>query len=104
MLLSLLVDLDLKTVYNELATLRYKSFKIGMQLGIAYHKLKEFEKETDPLSAIINHWLSGNGSPLSWWSIVTALQSSAVGESGLAGEIEEKYCSKSPTKHEQRLM
>ena len=104
---SLLVDLDLKTVCDELGTLKYKKFEIGVQLGIAYHKLKEFEKELDPLAAAIDYWLKGNakeGLPCSWQSIVAALRSPAVDEAGLAGKIEEKYCSNCPTKREQRLI
>ena len=94
----------MRTVINELGTLKYKSFKIGVQLGIAYHKLREFEKESDPLAANIDYWLRGNakiGLPISWQSIVAALRSPQVDESGLASTIEQKYCSKSPTKGEQ---
>ena len=97
----------MKTVCDELGTLKYKKFEIGVQLGIAYHKLKEFKKEPDPLAAAIDYWLKGNakdGVPCSWQSIVAALRSPAVDEAGHAGKIEEKYCSKSPTKCEQRLI
>ena len=90
-----------KTVCKELASLDYKFFKIGVQLGIAYNKLEEFEKEPDPLKATITYWLKGNakeGVPRSWQSIVEALRSSHVDESGLANAIEIKYCSESPTK------
>ena len=67
----------------------HKWFKIGVQLGIPYNKLKEFEKEDDPLSAAVNYWLSGNVKevPVSWSSIVAALESSHVGETGLANRI-----------------
>ena len=66
-------------------------------MGIAQHKLKEFEKENDPLAAIIDYWLKGNavdGAPCSWQSIVAALQSPQVDEIGLAAKIEGKHCSK----------
>ena len=88
-------DLDLRRVCNELDSLKYKIHSIGVQLGIACHKLKEFEKEDDPLSATIDYWLKGNakrGVPCSWQSIVAALRSSQVDESGLASEIENKFC------------
>ena len=79
----MLVGLHLKSVYNELGTLKYKSFEFGMQLGIAYHKLKEFEKETDPLAAAINDYcLKGNakdGVPFSWQSIVAVATSVTSG-------------------------
>ena len=72
----------------------HKLFKIGVQLGVPHHKLKEFEKEADPLSAVIDYWLSGNveGVPVSWRSIVAALKSNHVGETGLANRISRKYC------------
>ena len=73
----------------------YKISKIGIQLGIPYNKLKEFEKEDDPLAAVIDYWLRGNveGVPVNWKSIVDVLKSSHVDENGLAKRIALKYCS-----------
>lgn len=74
-----------------------KWFKIGIQLGIPHHKLKEFEeKERDPLSAVIEYWLAGNvpDSCISWKSIAAALEVNCVGEPGLAEHIYQKYCNK----------
>ncbi len=70
---------------------KYKWFKIGLQLGIHYHKLQEFKKEEDPLAAVIDYWLKGNVEkyPLTWESIVIALKSI---ESGLAKRLKRKYC------------
>ena len=78
----------------ELGKVAHKWFKIGIQLGIPHHKLKEFESERDPFSAAVNYWLNGNGEgvPVSWRSIVAALESSYVDETGLAHRISEKYC------------
>ena len=80
----------------ELGEVAHNWFKIGVQLGISHGKLKEFEKEVDPLSAVINYWLSDNVEdtevPVSWKSIVAALKSSYVGETGLANKISSKYC------------
>ena len=72
----------------------YKWFKIGIQLGVPRHKLMEFRKEEDSLSAVIDYCLRGNveGVPLSWISVVKALQSFHVGETGLAKRIKNKYC------------
>ena len=95
----------MRTVCSELASLNYKGIKIGTQLGIARHKLKEFEKESDPLAASLDYWLKGNakeGLPCSWQSIVVALRSPHVDESGLASAIEEKYCRERSKKCEQR--
>ena len=74
--------------------MKHRWFTIGIQLGVPHHKLKEFEKEEDSLSAVIDYCLRGNveGVPLSWISVVKALQSFHVGETGLAKRIKNKYC------------
>ena len=86
----------------ELGKIKYKWFEIGIQLGISYGKLKEFEKEVDPLSAIIDYWLNGNvkGDPVSWRSVVAALESSHVDETGHADSIKKKYCQQLNTNEE----
>lgn len=89
------MSLDLKTVCEKLGEVTYKWFKIGIQLGIPYHKLMEFREESEPFIAVINYWLKGNVEdvPLIWSSIVTALSSRFVGEVGLARRIsKECYC------------
>ena len=89
-----LAHLNLMTICMELGEVAHKCFKIGVQLGIPRHILKEFEKEDDPLSAVIDYWLNGNveGVPVSWRSIVAALESSHVWETGLANKVSKKYC------------
>lgn len=81
--------LNLKTICNILGGISYKWFKIGVQLGIPFNTLKEYEKEDDPLSAVIDYWLKGNVSnedcPISWQTLVTVL--SSIGELGLAKQI-----------------
>ena len=97
-MIFILIGLDqgvnLKNVCSELSEISGKRFKIGIQLGISHSKLKEFEREDDPLSAIVNFWLRGNvqSVPVSWKSIVEALKSRHVGETGLANTISKKYC------------
>ena len=56
--------------------------------------LKEFQKEDDPLAAAVDYWLNGNVErvPVSWRSIVAALNSTCVWENLLAKRISEKYC------------
>ena len=80
----------------ELGEITHMWFKIGVQLGISCGKLKGFEKEADPLAAVIDYWLNDNVEdaevPVSWKSIVAALKSSYVGETGLANSISKKYC------------
>lgn len=84
----------MRTICNELGTIKYKWFDIGLQLRIPRGKLMEFKKQDDPVAAGVDYWLNGNveGVPLSWKSIVKALESSRVRESKLAQRISEKYC------------
>ena len=93
----------MRAVCGELERASHKWFKIGIQLGIPWDTLKQFEKEDDPLSAIINYWLKGNVTesvvPISWDSIVSALKT--VGEAGLAEQIKAKYSQYESTKAEK---
>ncbi len=88
-----LADFDLKT---ELGGIKTQWVEVGIQLGIPRSKLLEFEEVRDPLSAVVDYCLKGNVSEsavtVSWQSIVKALKSRHVGESGLAEEIRKKYC------------
>ena len=78
---------------DKLGDVSHKWREIGVQLGIPYNKLKQFEKEADPLAAAIDYWLKGNtGIPVLWKSIHTALKSGHVGEQALAEEISKIYC------------
>ena len=72
---------------------------IGIELGVPQYKLKQFEKEDCPLSAVIDYWLNGNieGAPVSWRYVVAALESSLVGDTGLANRISRKYCQQQNT-------
>ena len=74
--------------------MKTKYHNIGIQLGIPSYKLKQLEREEDPLEASLSFWLSGNvgGVPRVWQSVVKVLRSDMVGESGLAEVISEKYC------------
>ena len=86
--------LDLKTICNELVSVKVKSHEIGVMLGIPQHKLLEFRKGDNPLPAIADFWLCGNvkEAEVSWKSITTALASDFVGEPALAKKISQKYC------------
>lgn len=76
--------------------MKHKAFEIGIQLGISRGKMLQFKQEGDVLSAAIDHWLCGNVEdiPITWRSIVKALQSGYVGEPGHAEAILKKYCTK----------
>lgn len=83
----------MKTVCEALGDVQTKWFKIGISLGISRNKLDEFKNDADPLSAVIDYLLRGNTKvPVSWESIVTALNSKHVGEPGLGKKIQEDYC------------
>ena len=86
----------MRRVCNEIGGISHKWFKIGVQLDIPHHTLKKFEKEDEPLPAAIDYWLKGNVDssdvPVSWQSIVDALDSPYVQEPGLAEKIRKKYC------------
>ncbi len=70
---------------------------MGIQLGIPRHVLKQFEKEDDPLSAVVDYWLEGNvmkpATPVSWKSVVAALEAESVEEKALAESISKKIAS-----------
>ena len=92
-----LAHLNVRTICMELGDVAHRWFKIGVQLGISRGKLKEFKEiEDDPFSAVIDYWLNDNVEdaevPVSWKSIVAALKSSYIGETGLANRISSKYC------------
>ena len=91
---------DLSTICEELAKVKFKWRNIGMMLNVPYHKRKEFEDEKNPLVEIINYWLNGNVKdvPVTWRSIVAALESDSVDEKGLAKAIADKYCHSATSK------
>ena len=87
-------SLKVRKIREELAKVVHLWFKIGVQLGVPHHKLMEFQKLDDPLTVVIDYWLNGNVKEvtISWKSIVAALKSDHVGETGLARRICKKYC------------
>ena len=78
---------------NELITVAHKWFNIGIQLGIDYYTLKGFEQQHKDdlsrcLSEMLHCWLKGNGkSCVKWETIVEALRSPSINETGLAEKI-----------------
>ena len=85
--------LTLRIICNELSIIHHKWFRFGIQLGIPYHALKQFEGEGDPLTATVDYWLKGNVPEsvvrVPWNTIVSALMS--IDERGLAHRISKKY-------------
>ena len=86
--------------------MKYKWRVIGLKLNVPYHKLMEFEDAKNPFVEVINYWLNGNVKdvPVTWRSIVTALESSSVSETSLAKKILEKYCPSEPTTNKGELL
>ena len=73
--------------------MRQKWHKICIQLNIPNDKLRQVEKDDDPLITSLDYWLKGNTDiPITWESVVEALESPCVEELGLAKELKEKYC------------
>ena len=93
--------LNLRNICSELSQVAHNWFKIGIQLGVPRHKLKEFEKDSDPLSAVVDYWLKGNVEDvlISWKSVMKALE--CVEEKGLAKMISKKYCESLTPEHVQ---
>ena len=83
----------LKSVCNELGAVRHKAYDIGIQLGVPRNKIEEFKQQGDILPAAVDYWLSGNvpDVPITWESVVEALESDYVGEPGCASKIRAKY-------------
>ena len=91
------IDIDERILLSELAKVQTKWLEIGIQLGIKRNKLETFERDHPSTSrclmATVSYWLDGNTNiPVSWESVVTILNDPFVDESGIAKQIQEKYC------------
>ena len=84
---------SLRTLLNELAPLRHIWRKISIQLGISSNHLHVFEKsDDDPFTESLDFWLNGNTDvPVTWGSVVAALESPHVGECVFAKRLREKW-------------
>ena len=74
----------------------HKWFSIGLELDVAESQLKIIETDghgaEERMRTMLDHWLN-NATVPSWKDLVDALKAPTVGESRLATELEEKYCS-----------
>ena len=80
---------------NELGSVMAKWFSIGVQLGVSHSKLQEIGTNYQTVDRccceVISFWLNGNTDvPVNWESLVNILESSMVGEKGLAKRLREK--------------
>ena len=90
-----MIALDLRNVMNELGSVMVKWFSIGVQLGISHSKLQEIGANYQTVDRccceVISFWLNGNATVArSWESLAEVLESSMVGEKGLAKKLREK--------------
>jgi len=90
--------LNLKAVLNALHSVSHKWSDIGLQLDVPISRLKIIEIDTTGtekrLQAMLDYWMNNATDPLpSWEVLVNALKAPAVGESRVARELEERYCS-----------
>ena len=88
--------------------MEFKWFRIGIQLGIKGSKLKTYEENYSStyrcLMETTSYWLGGNTNvPVSWESVVTVLNDPSVDESGIAKQIQEKYCSEKGNFYDPQL-
>ena len=71
--------------------MQHKWRKICIQLGVPNCKLLQFEKDGDPLINSLDYWLNGNTEvPITWESVVAALNAPHVDEPGLAKKLRKK--------------
>ena len=69
---------------------------LGISLDLNYHMLQVIETNYPKdarrcLEEVIDSWLEGNGSKVSWSVLCEALKCELVGRPNLAAEIEFKY-------------
>ena len=72
--------------------MKHKWHKICIQLGISNSKFHEFKENGDPFIEGLDYWLKGNtDAPITWGSVVAAVESPSVEEPGLAKTLREKW-------------
>jgi len=76
----------------------HKWFNIGLQLDVPTFQLNIIKTDVtgamERLQSMLDYWMSNAYDPLLSWKVLTdALKAPTVGESRLARELEERYCS-----------
>ena len=103
MFLFTFTEPTLKTLLNELHSVRTNWYNIGLELDIPYTELNCFRKmysdPSDSLREVLIYWLQTNiDPPPTWDAVVTALRSPLVNEKNMATQLESKCCT--PTREE----
>ena len=92
-MLDLHAELLLKDVHAELSSVIEKWYVIGVQLGLNSFILdeikQEYFKDDSRFKRMIMVWLKGNGKPVTWPTLIEALQ--AIDKNGIAEELRDKY-------------
>lgn len=85
----------LKTILNDIAPCRAKWNNLGIQLQVDTGTLESIELQYnapgDQLREVVKAWLKSIDNP-TWGAMIEALKSPAIGETRLAGELQQKYC------------
>ena len=88
-----IVGVELRDVFKELITIATKWCDIGISLGLPYHTIEVISHEyfcvNDRCRAVIVTWLKGNGTPVSWASLISALE--RMDERRVAETLRDKY-------------
>ena len=90
--------MDLKCLQCELHLVSDKWFSLGVQLQVPIETLKCIRREnlpiTERLLEMLTVWLKRTNPPATWDILAEALESPPVGESLLAQQLRDKYCSR----------
>ena len=92
-----MIELDFAELSNELVDVTDKWRPFGVQLRISNSKLNVIEKnnssEEERFSAVLEYWMDNPSekAPLTWETIVKALESPNVEKGALAKKIRKEY-------------
>ena len=94
-------DIDLPVIMEELNTACVKWYDIGMMLRVKLNRLdaikEQYSNPSDCLRETLKMWLKIYPPHPLWSNIVDALRSDTVGETKLAADLKQKYCSTQDT-------
>ena len=81
------------TLMKLLTPVRHRWQEISIQLGVSNNKLRDFKKFDDPFTKSLDYWVNGNTDvPITWGSVVAALESPHVGEYLFAKTLNIEVC------------
>ena len=95
---------DLRIVRNGVLSVSSKWYDLGLELGISPDHLDAIRKGNDDpqdcLREVLKRWLADVEPAPTWRTVIIALRNPAVGHHSLAEELEQKYCTKVETNHQ----